>query len=57
MIDYLRSTRLIVAAWFSYVNATKNTTRPAKSCVDFVAGYNAALDDLSRKLYNSNLDK
>ncbi len=32
------------AAWFKYKEAVKNTTRPAQSCVDFVAGFNAAME-------------
>ena len=40
--DYRRIDETIRAAWLAYKDTVKNTCRPAKSVVDFVAGYNAA---------------
>jgi hypothetical protein len=39
----VKSSKAAQAAWFKYKEAAKNTTRPAQSCVDFVAGFNAAI--------------
>ena len=40
-MDYLKGGKEAQTAWFAYKEAVKNTTRPAKSVVDFVAGFNA----------------
>jgi len=41
-INYHRGGNEASKAWFAYKAAAANTTRPAKSVVDFVAGWNAA---------------
>lgn len=40
-MNYLKGGKEAQTAWFTYKEAVKNTTRPAKSVVDFVAGFNA----------------
>lgn len=42
MMNYSKGGKEAQTAWFAYKEAAKNTTRPAKSVVDFVAGFNAA---------------
>lgn len=41
-MNYLKGGKEAQSAWFTYKEAVKNTTRPAKCVVDFVAGFNAA---------------
>lgn len=41
-MNYLKGGKEAQSAWFAYKEAVKNTTRPAKCVVDFVAGFNAA---------------
>lgn len=40
-MNYLKGGKEAQTAWFTYKEAVKNTTRPAKCVVDFVAGFNA----------------
>ena len=39
-MNYDKGGKEAQSAWFTYKEAVKNTTRPAKSVVDFVAGFN-----------------
>ena len=41
-MNYLKGGTEAQSAWFTYKEAVRNTIRPAKCVVDFVAGFNAA---------------